>query len=400
MKILKRLLAAALCAALCCTALTACKDKSSKGGDVGGEESDNGMTTAQIVKDMGIGINLGNTFEACGTWISKSAPSNYEVAWGSPIITQAMIQGYADAGFGVLRVPVAWSNMMQDNYTIHPDYLARVKEVVQWALDAKLYVILNIHYDSGWWTDFAVAEKKEQCMTKYTRIWEQLCEAFGEADYHLMFESLNEEGCWDSLWNRYGGNTNGKAEAFGLLNEINQKFVDIVRGSGANNKKRHLLIAGYATDIDMTCDAEFKMPNDPENRCAVSVHYYTPATFCILEEDANWGKMQTNWGSPTDLATLRSNMDKMKTNFVDKGIPVIIGEYGVTKKERTDEVIRLFLSSVCSAACERDMCPVLWDTTGNFYDRSNAKMYDPELIAQLLAAKGGEEAPAETKEAA
>ena len=203
MKILKKLLAAAACAAVCCGTLTACADKN-KGGIAGAGE----QTTMEVVKDMGIGINLGNTLEACGNWISKSSVVNFETAWGSPIITQAMIQGYADAGFGVLRVPVAWSNMMQENYTIHPDYMARVQEIVQWALDAKLYVILNIHYDGGWWSDFADAEKKEACMTKYTRIWEQICEGFKDKDYHLMFESLNEEGCWDAIWNRYSGKAN------------------------------------------------------------------------------------------------------------------------------------------------------------------------------------------------
>ena len=382
MRNLKKMLAAAMSAVLCAAGTTACADK--KGGKVGAGEK----TTAEVVQEMGIGINLGNTFESCSNWISSKEVKNYEVAWGSPVITQEAIQGYADAGFGVLRVPVAWSNMMQENYTIHPDYMARVKEVVKWALDAKLYVILNIHYDGGWWTDFADADKKDDCMTKYTRIWEQISESFKDEDYHLMFESLNEEGCWDSLWNRYSGNTNGKSEAYGLLNEINQKFVDTVRAGGGNNKTRHLLIAGYATDIELTCDAEFKMPNDPENRCAVSVHYYTPATFCILEEDANWGKMQTNWGSPTDQALLRNNMDLVKTTFADKGIPVIIGEYGATRVARTEEVVHLYLTSVCKAALERGMCPVLWDTASSqVYDRSQATFTDQTLIDQLNAAK-------------
>ena len=98
-----------------------------------------------------------------------------------------------------------------------------------------------------------------------------------------MFESLNEEGGWEELWNRYS-NEGDKEKSFSILNEINQKFVDIVRASGKNNGKRHLLIAGYNTDIDLTCDELYKMPADPENRCAVSVHYYTPSTFAILEK--------------------------------------------------------------------------------------------------------------------
>ena len=370
---IKRLTALLLSTGLLLSVFTGCESKGTEMRDI---------TTMDLVQDMGLGINLGNTFESCGNWINTSSVTNYETAWGSPVITQEMIQGYRAEGFGVLRVPVAWSNMMQEGYTIHPDYLARVKEVVGWALDADLYVILNIHYDSGWWENFA--QDKESCMKKYTRIWEQLCEAFKQESDYLMFESLNEEGHWDQLWNRYSGSTDGKAESYGLLNEINQTFVDIVRKSGGNNTKRHLLIAGYATDIDLTCDPLFVMPNDKENRCAVSVHYYTPSTFCILTEDASWGKAQTEWGTDQERAQLVQYMEKLKTHFIDKGIPVIMGEFGVAKENKTQEMIRRFMTAVCKEAYSRDICPVIWDTTGSFYDRENGKFYDQALLADLM----------------
>ena len=204
-----------------------------------------------------------------------------------------------------------------------------------------------------------------------------------------MFESLNEEGGWESLWNRYtgGGGSEGKAKSFGILNEINQKFVDIVRSAGGNNPKRHLLIAGYNTDIDLTCDSLFVMPSDKENRCAVSVHYYTPSTFCILEEDADWGKAKTDWGSDKDVKELTGNLDKVKKRFIDSGIPVIIGEYGVSTGNKTPETIRLFLSSVAKEAYDRQICPVLWDITNVFYDRQQCKFKDDQLLKQIMAAK-------------
>lgn len=344
------------------------------------------MTTAEIVRDMGLGINLGNTLEACGSWISSSnGVSGYETAWGSPIITEDMIKGYADCGFGVLRIPVAWSNLMGEDYTISPDYMARVKEITDWTINSGMYAIVNIHYDNGWWKNFP--DDKDECMKKYTRVWEQITEAFKDYSDKLMFESLNEEGGWDSLWNRYSGSTDGKAESFGLLNEINQKFVDIVRSSGGNNPLRHLLIAGYNTDIDLTCDELFVMPSDTANRCAVSVHYYTPSTFCILEKDASWGKAQSEWGSEEDVELLTHYMDMLKENFADKGIPVIIGEYGVSTGNKTPETIRLFLSSVAKEAYKRELCPVLWDITGVFYDRNQCTFKDSLLLEQLMAAK-------------
>lgn len=342
------------------------------------------ITTMELVRDMGLGINLGNTYESCGDWIAQwgdGTPESYITAWGSPMITQKMIQGYAEEGFGVLRVPVAWSNLMGENYTISKEYLSSVRETVDWAMECGLYVILNIHYDNGWFAGFST--NKDECMKKYTRIWEQLTEAFAGYDDHLMFESLNEEGCWDDIWNRWSGESDSKKQAYSLLNDINQTFVDIVRNSGGNNPERHLLIAGYATDIDLTCDSLFKMPDDPENRCAVSVHYYTPSDFAILEEDADWGKARSTWGTDADFEQLNNNMDKIKTTFIDKGIPVIIGEYGCPKKNKDEESVRLFLTSVCEAAYKRNLCPVLWDVTGLHYNRDTCQMYDTQLKESL-----------------
>ena len=114
-------------------------------GNIPGASEIRDMTTAEIVHDMGIGINLGNTFESCGGWIDNSSVTNFETGWGSPVITEDIIKGYADAGFGVLRVPVAWSNMMDaDTYKIDQSYIDRVKEVVTWAINDNMYVILNI----------------------------------------------------------------------------------------------------------------------------------------------------------------------------------------------------------------------------------------------------------------
>lgn len=357
--------------------MTAC-EKVDLGENVGVE------TTQEFVEKMGMGINLGNTFEAAGDWINGDEVSDYETAWGSPIITKEMIKGYADAGFGCIRVPVAWSNMMSEDYTIHPDYIERVKEVVGWIVEYDMIVILNIHWDGGWWEKFPT--EYDECMKKYTRIWTQLCDAFGDFSDMVMFESLNEEGGWSSLWTEWSGTQEGKERSYEILNDINQEFVDIVRESGKNNETRHLLIAGYTTDIVKTCDELFEVPFDPEERLAVSVHYYTPPTFCVIDEDASWGKARSDWGSEKDYKELYSLLDKVKERFVDNGIPVVVGEFGCTTSNKTPEVVDLFLSEVTKAIAERDMCPVLWDTTGGFYDRYNCKINKPETLAKMLDA--------------
>ncbi len=355
-----------------------------------GQNTMRDMTTMEIVEDMGIGINLGNTFESCGDWIGQygdGSVTSYETAWGSPSVTEDLIKGYANAGFDTLRIPVAWSNMMTDTdqYTINADYLKRVTQVVDWALDADLYVIMNLHWDGGWLdkvpTDF------DGCLKKYSLIWTQLADSFKDYGDHLIFESQNEELGWNDIWNPWGG-TDGKEESYSYVNTINQKFVDIIRQSGGNNEKRHLLISGYQTDVSRTCDPLFKMPDDPAGRCAVSVHYYTPAGFAILTQDESWGKASSTWGTDAEYAELNSNMDMLKTTFVDNGIPVIIGEYGCPKENKEEESVRRFLSSVCEAALSRDgICPVLWDITDLHYNRTSFEMTDKELQNQLLEVK-------------
>lgn len=358
------------------------------------------ITTMELVRDMGIGINLGNTLESCPDWYDKDwiaqwsegKPKDYEKAWGSPEITKEMIEGIAKEGFGVLRIPVAWSNMMAHDgtYTINAEYDARVHEIVDWTLESGMYAIINIHWDGGWVNKFP--DDKEESMKRYTHMWEQIADSFKDYDDYLMFESQNEELGWDSIWNPWGDGT-GKAESYALCNEINQAFVDTIRSSGGNNPKRHLLISGYNTGIDRTCDALFKMPNDPANRMAVSVHYYSPAGFAILEEDADWGKATPTWGSEQDYASLRSEMDMMKTNFTDKGIPVIIGEYGCPTINKEPESVQRFLSSVCEEAYKRGHCPVMWSTPGGHYDRETYKMADQELQKKLFAIGGKEYSP-------
>ena len=225
-------------------------------------------------------------------------------------------------------------------------------------------------------------------MKRYETMWKQIADAFKNYDDHLVFESQNEELGWESVWNPWSGTQSQKEKSYALCNRINQKFVDVIRASGGNNPKRHLLISGYNTGIDRTCDALFKMPYDPADRMAISVHYYTPAGFAILEDkDESWAKARSTWGTDEDYRELNANMDMMKSNFTDKGIPVIIGEYGCpTKGKETESVVR-FLSAVCKAAYDRKMCPVLWATPkgendpeyGGHYNRTTCRISNPSL---------------------
>ncbi len=134
----------------------------------------------------------------------KGGPSvrNFETAWGNPETTQEMIDAIKAAGFKSVRIPVAWSNLIGDDYTIDPALLARVQEIVHWVLDDGMIAVVNIHWDGGWWSKFPT--EYDQSMKRYTRMWSQIAGHFKDEPGSLIFESLNEEGCFNDVWNRYG----------------------------------------------------------------------------------------------------------------------------------------------------------------------------------------------------
>ena len=340
------------------------------------------MNAIEFTEVMGNGINLGNTMEAYGhsSYGISSATSVYETAWGMPVTTAEMIQGMKDAGFDSLRVPVAWTNMMDfenGDYTINEAYLKRVGEIIQYAIDADMIVIVNDHWDGGWWGMFGSATEstRESAMTLYTEMWTQIAEYYKGYDSHLVFESGNEEmgnrfNDHDSSWNSDSG-TLTEDECYELTNTLNQKFVDIVRAAGGNNTDRFLLLAGYNTNIAKTCDDRYKMPTDTvDGKLMVSVHYYDPSAYCIDDGISSWG---TNM----DVTTMNDTLATL-TKFTEAGYGVIIGEYGVLiegQNELKENTMDYFTNFI--ANCEYyGYCPVLWDCN-SLYSRSECKItYD------------------------
>jgi endoglucanase len=357
------------------------------------------ITTVQLVNQMGLGINLGNTLEAVSPWVSNPTIANLETSWGSPRITREIIEGYKAAGFDTLRIPVAWSNLMNLNdYTINPTLMNRVQEIVDWALGAGMYAIVNLHWDGGWLNTFH--QNEEENIRRYTRIWEQVADRFKDYGDFLLFESQNEELGWaggDShhLWNPWqsavGQNLTNKQRSYTLVNRINQTFVNIIRASGGNNPRRHLLIAGYNTNIDRTVDPLFIMPTDPANRMAIKVHYYDPFSFTHIERDESWAAATWTWGTPAERTHLNRELDKMVTRFINNGIPVVIGEYGMAKQGVTQEEINRYTLAVTEAMFTRGMLPVLWcvqlqaNQLNFYYNRRIPGMTDSSLEAGMKA---------------
>lgn len=356
-----------------------------------------GLTAVELTRLMGNGTNLGNTFEACDTKRGRfsAKPTEYETYWGQPVTTQEMLTAMKAAGFDTIRIPVAWmtnaTNLTKGDYTIDPAYLARVKEVVDYARNADMYVIINDHWDGGWWGMFGSenAETQDFAMEAYKGMWTQLAEAFRDYSDYVIFESANEElgarfdensdlYCSDSLVSYLPD-----FKRYALCNKVNQAFVDTVRATGGNNAQRFLLIAGYGTNIDSTCDMRFVMPKDTaEKKLLLSVHYYDPWSYCGASDATG----ATAWGIKSDYEYMDKQLKKLK-KFTQQGVGVVIGEYGALP----DDKGRIKANSLAYHTRFLDLCDYydltscLWDTSG-FFVRRTLSMSDAE-IADLYAAR-------------
>lgn len=330
-----------------------------------------------VAKNMYPGWNLGNTMEAhnSGTNFSNNIGLAGETSWQSSKTTQEIIDFVKTQGFKSVRIPCNWvCGHISDasTNTIDAIWIARVKEIVDYCIKDGLYVVLNDHYDGGWvessFTDVSDATVEKNCAIM-KQIWTQIANYFKDYDEHLLFAGLNEPAC----------DNQAKTDA---LVKYEQAFIDAVRATGGNNATRTLIVQGPSTDIDNTNKFYTTLPTDQATgRLMVEVHYYSPAQFCGVWESPNayyfWGSANhvTSGSFKTYNATwgeedyVQSQFDKMKTQFVDKGIPVIIGEYGANWRElgnnsaqnKHNASIKLYHKTVCQEAISRGMVPFVWD---------------------------------------
>lgn len=350
-----------------------------------------GLTALEATRLMGNGINLGNTLEACdnNVGIKTNTPLSYETHWGQPKTTQAMIDGMKAAGFDTIRIPVAWmtnaTHLYEGDYTIDADYMDRVEEVVRYARKAGMYVIINDHWDGGWYGMFGSesAETRALAMEAYKGMWQQIAERFRDYSDYLIFESANEElgGRFDENSPLYCSDSVvtylNDDERYALTNEINQTFVDVVRATGGNNATRFLLIAGYSTDINQTCDDRFQMPKDTaDSKLMVSVHYYDPWSYC----GASSAVSATKWGKVSDYEYMDQQLAKM-TKFTEAGYGVVIGEYGALPcSDGLKDNTLAYHTAFLDACTKYNLTNCLWDCSG-LYKRVSQTFADDDILA-------------------
>jgi len=341
-----------------------------------------------LVAQLSIGWNLGNSLDAVGG----------ETAWGNPMVTPALIQAVAAAGFKVVRVPVTWAKHFGagPTFTIEPAWIKRVEEIVSYVTDSGMYAIINVHHDGaeggdGEWLSLrdssgsANAAHDMAVQAQFVALWKQIATHFANHGDKLLFESMNEIKV---------GYEKPDPAYYKPINALNQVFVDTVRATGGNNATRCLVVPGYNTNIEYTL-AGFTAPTDPApGRLILSVHYYDPWSFAGSGETHAWGMGSPgadNWGQE---AHADAQFEMLKTKYVSAGLPVIIGEYGAVHQESAANYRRYYMEYVTKAAVDRGIIPVYWDNGGKnsgadgfgLFDRASSQALYPEVLQAMMRA--------------
>jgi aryl-phospho-beta-D-glucosidase BglC (GH1 family) len=346
-------------------------------------------TSKELIGSMKLGWNLGNALDA---------PES-ETAWGNPTVRPGLLKAVAKAGFQLVRVPVTWTlhTGPGPEFTVDAGFLERVAEIVGYVRDAGMHAIINIHHDGAdgftqveWLTlndaSGAITDENNRAVRqRFVAVWQQIAKHFAGFGEELLFESMNE------IHDGYG---QPNPKYFTIINDLNQAFVDTVRRSGGNNAQRHLIVPGYNTNIDHTL-AGFQLPKDPTpNRLIVSAHYYDPYLFALQAKKNTWGSASPGndgWGQEDFVV---KQFDKLKERFLDKGVPMIIGEYGATHQADYVDYRRYYMEYVTKVAVDRGIVPVYWDNGGEgsggekfgMFSRHSYEVLHPKVLEAMVRA--------------
>lgn len=340
------------------------------------------LNSYEFSKNFGRGWNLGNSLEAIGG----------ETAWGNPVVTQELIDAVKSAGFNTIRIPVAWSKFTNEtNYTIDSEWLSRVEEVVNYALNNNMYVVLNEHWDEGWLQP--TYEHQNEANYRLAAMWEQIANYFEKYDDRLLFAGTNEvmvEGDYSTPTKEY----------YTVQNGFNQVFVNTVRATGGNNANRYLVVQGFNTNINHTIDF-FEMPEDnATEKLLVEVHYYDPYNFTLNEGSDLyvWGEEQEGSEEWANELYADNQFNRLKNKFINNGIGVIVGEYGaIARLELGDDLNKqhaenrkYWLEYITKSIVQHGLVPYYWDngyTTNHafgLFDRNTGEPVYTELINVIV----------------
>lgn len=351
--------------------------------------------SGEIINNINAGWNLGNTLDSNGDWItqySSATPKDFETAWGNPQTTKHMIDSVKKAGFNAVRVPVTWSQHIDDSngYKINSEWLARVKETIDYVIDNDMYCILNVHHDVGGESWLKASDSNVNANAeKFTALWTQIANEFAGYDNRLMFEGFNEILDEDNNW-VYPGKSAGDA-----VNKLNQMFVDTVRKTGGNNPDRCIIVNTYAAGTGGSQLDDFVIPTDTaENALMVQVHYYSPGSYCT--EISKDGNEQSIWTENGGKSLIDGTLYNLYDHFTGNGVPVIIGEFGAANKDNESDRAE-WAGYIVENAKKYGIKCFWWDGGGkieadtdygyykgmSLYDRYNDEWVFPEIVKAI-----------------
>jgi endoglucanase len=336
------------------------------------------LTSIQLSQQMSPAWNLGNTVNATPT----------ETSWGNPMVNQQLLNAVKAAGFKTVRIAAGWSQYSDADGNVSPAWMARVTEIVGYARNAGLYVVLNNHETE--WTSPTYANQPI-ANARLAKLWTQIANNFKDYDDYLLFAGTNEV----MFPGDYGPPT---AEYQSVQNGFNQVFVNAARATGGNNAKRHLVVQGFNTNINSTYDGFIKPADSATNRLFLEVHFYDPYNFALNENSSiwQWGAIATDpavtetWANE---AYVDAQFQMMKSRFVDTGIPVLLGEYGAILKSEYDPAgtYRTYWAKyVTKSAFQHGLVPAWWDPGYGFnhasglFDRTTGAQYFPDLVKAIV----------------
>ena len=345
-----------------------------------------------FIKDMKAGWVLGNTFDAySGEKRSNKGSVEMEKSWVGVKTSRAVIAAVKEAGFNAIRIPVSWHNHVDEANQIDAAWLARVREVADWALEEGMYVIVNVHHDN--YKDFFYpdSEHYESSAAYLSSVWKQMAECFADCDEHLILESMNEPRLagTEYEWNWQSSQAVCR-DAADCINRLNQLFVDTVRASGGNNATRYLCVPAYDASPYNACDDAFQMPKDTaDNRIIIEAHAYTPYNFAL---NTNSPDTKFNLTDTNKKSEISQFMNRLYEKFVSKGIPVVIDEYGALEKKNNLQDRVNFAAYYVASASTRNITCFWWDNhvfQGNgerfgILNRRNATWTYPDIVLAIL----------------
>lgn len=353
----------------------------------------------KFVESMKIGWNLGNTFDAYTDW-NKEDELSYETEWCGIVTTKEMIDAVKAAGFQTIRIPVSWHNHVSDDggYTISEVWMNRVQEVVDYAVDNDMYIIINIHHDNSTSYMYPSQEYFEQSKAYVASVWSQVAERFADYDKHLIMEGLNEPrlvGTSSEWW--LDMNRQECVEAVQYINELNQLFVDTVRASGGSNAERYLLVPGYAASLQGATNMYFELPQDiagNQNKILLEVHGYTPYGFALQPAGENGSTNEWSADKAASTSEIDSMMNTLYEKYVCNGTGVVIDEFGARDRGGNIQARTDFAAYYVAAARARGITCCWWDN-GSFsgsgenfaiFSRYACQFQYPELVEGMMKA--------------